>query len=42
MEFVLEFDSAWDFDEDSVEEDFERDVEECFVLDDFFEPCFRL
>jgi hypothetical protein len=25
-----------------VEDDLERDVEECFVLDDFFELCFRL
>ena len=27
---------------DFVEDDLERDVEECFVLDDFLELCFRL
>jgi hypothetical protein len=34
VEYVFEVDGALDFDEDFVEEDLERDVEECFVLDD--------
>lgn len=42
MELVLEFETACDFDEDLVEEDFARDVEDFFVLDDFLELCFRL
>ncbi len=42
VELVLEFEFACDFDERPVDEDFARDVEECFVLDDFLELCFRL
>jgi hypothetical protein len=42
VELVLEFETACDFDEDLVDEDFTRDFEECFVLDDFLELCFRL
>ncbi len=42
VEPVLEFETACDFDEHLVDEDFARDVEECFVLEDFLELCFRL
>jgi hypothetical protein len=42
VELVLEFETACNFDEHLVDEDFARDVEECFVLDDFLELCFRL
>ena len=39
---MFEVDGALEFDEDFVEEDLERDVEECFVLDDFLELSLRL
>ena len=42
MECDLELEDVWDFDEDFVELDLERDVDECLVLDDFLELCFRL
>jgi hypothetical protein len=42
VECVFEVDGALDFDKDFVEEDLERDVEECFVLDDFLELSLRL
>ena len=39
---MFEVDGALDFDEDFVDEDLERDVEECFVLDVFLELSLRL
>ncbi len=42
VDLVLEFEIACDFDEHLVDEDFARDVEECLVLDEFLELCFRL